>query len=200
MLDAHLEPAERTDEQSHEGDAGSDPQADDRGGRRRELMSIALHDRIDEHTEVELDLGLTHSDAAVEDGRRDQEPGVQARDPRFQGGATPHGEVRSLLLALGGVERGHDGALPPEQADGHDTIALTDLSDQALEGEFAVEVTPLDVQERFLGRSGKAGRQRSPALFHLVLEGPALVLGGDRRQADARRDQERNHQSAELDS
>ena len=75
LLDAVAQAPQRADQQRDEDHAGDDAQHDHRDGDGGELPGVAAHDRVDQHGEVELHLGLADPHAAVEDrGGEDQPP------------------------------------------------------------------------------------------------------------------------------
>jgi hypothetical protein len=109
------------------------------------------------------------------------------------------GQARALAAALLGIEGRHHAAVAIEQSHGDHALGIAHLPDQSLEQQLPIEVALIHCEQRLLGGACQIGDEGAAALLHLRFERPALVLGRDEGEARARHDQERDHQSAELD-
>jgi hypothetical protein len=200
-LDADPEPPQRAHQERHEDDARGDAQADQGQGDDGELAGGRPHHRLDQHLQVELDLGLTDPQPAVEDRGADQQARVAAEHAGGVLGPPAMRVVREpgdRVALLVGIHGGHHRALSIQQPGGDDAVAHAHLLDEAVEHQLDVEGPGVHVEQGVLGGAGQAADQRHAALLHLGFQGVTLVPGGHQRQARAGHHQERDHHGAEL--
>src|SRR5206468_4529366 len=149
--------------------------------------------------QVELDLRLAEQHVAVDHRRRYLEPAALASDPHAVARLRVSGEALAVLTAQAGIARGQHAPVAAEHPHGDHALAAADILDQLVERQRGRERAAARLEQRLLGRARKVRGERAPALLHLALERAPLVARGENRESDARRDEQRDDERAELD-